>query len=100
MKPIISLVFAFVILLTGIPLAKGGALDDENFSGTMTIATDYVAKGISFSDTNPVVQGSFDYYNPVGIWAGFWASSTDGRPTTTGEVLSWTALPGSLRSSF
>lgn len=59
------------------PALAGGAgwLDDENFSGNVSIATDYVFRGISQTDSNPAVQGGFDYASPVGLYVGAWASN-------------------------
>ena len=43
----------------------------------MTLTTDYVSRGVSFSDEDPAIQGSFDYAHPVGFYSGLWASSWD-----------------------
>jgi len=58
----------------------GGPFATENFSATLTFTSDYVFRGISFSDSLPALQGSFDW--GYGNWfAGWWSSSladTDG----------------------
>lgn len=47
----------------------------ENFSSTLTFTTDYTFRGVSFSEDDPAIQGSFDWgYGPW--FAGAWASST------------------------
>lgn len=69
------------LLLTGMSttaFAEGEIFAEENFSATLSLATDYVYKGFSLSDNDPVVQGSFDYFHPTGIYAGIWGSSWDG----------------------
>lgn len=53
----------------------GGWLDDANFSGNVSIASDYVFRGISQTNSNPAVQGGFDYASPVGLYVGAWASN-------------------------
>lgn len=56
---------------------SGGPFDTANFSGTVTITTDYVFRGISFSGEDPAIQGSMDwaYEN---FYAGVWGSSING----------------------
>ncbi|RPJ77056.1 MAG: hypothetical protein EHM15_00950 [Desulfobacteraceae bacterium] len=49
----------------------------ENFSATLTFATDYVFRGVSQTDNKPAVQGSFDYKHPIGVFAGLWGSNVD-----------------------
>lgn len=73
------------VLLGGLLTALGGhapavlaqtPLDAENFSGTVTMTTDYVFRGISFSSQNPAIQGSADW--AYGNWfAGIWGTSLD-----------------------
>jgi len=47
----------------------------ENFSSTLTFTTDYTFRGVTFSEDDFAIQGSFDWGN--GPWfAGAWASST------------------------
>lgn len=42
-------------------LAEQHALDADNFAGTVTLTTDYMFRGISFSNSEPALQGSFDW---------------------------------------
>ncbi len=53
----------------------GGWLADSNFSGNVAITSDYVFRGISQTDSNPAIQGGFDYASPVGLYVGAWASN-------------------------
>ena len=52
-----------------------GFLARSNFSGTATLTTDYVFRGLSQTDKNPAAQVSFDYNHPVGVFLGAWASN-------------------------
>ncbi|MGB7920627.1 MAG: TorF family putative porin [Desulfobacterales bacterium] len=63
--------------LAGADDGTGSVFDPANFSATLTMATDYVFRGISQTDKNPAVQGSFDYAHPVGIYAGIWGSNVN-----------------------
>jgi uncharacterized protein (TIGR02001 family) len=47
----------------------------SNFSGSATITSNYIFRGISQTDDNPAVQGSFQYNHPVGFYAGVWGSN-------------------------
>ena len=53
----------------------GGWLADKNFTGNIAITSDYMFRGVSQTDSNPAVQGGFDYAAPVGLHAGTWASN-------------------------
>lgn len=56
---------------------ESGPLAIQNFSSTIYITTDYVFRGISFSDDDAALQGSIDWaYN--GFFAGVWGSSING----------------------
>jgi uncharacterized protein (TIGR02001 family) len=67
----------------GIALAQedGGLLAAENFSNTLYLTTDYVFRGVSFTEEDPAIQGSFDYAHPSGAYAGLWGSNWDGFGT-------------------
>ncbi len=68
-------------LLAGAPAVQaqdtGGIFDISNFSSTVTITTDYVFRGISFSGEDPAIQGSMDW-GYENFYAGVWGSSIDG----------------------
>ncbi len=56
--------------------AAGTALAGD-FSGSLTVTSDYVFRGISQSNTNPTVYGSLDYAHPSGFFAGMFAAVID-----------------------
>lgn len=67
---------------SGLTLAQeDGPFAAENFSNTIYLTTDYVFRGVSFSDEDPAIQGSFDYAHPIGFYLGAWASNWDGFGT-------------------
>lgn len=64
-------------LLTGMVLGMASPAQAEGaFSGTVALTTDYVFRGLTQTDTNPAVQGSFDYTNDI-FYAGIWGSNVD-----------------------
>jgi len=48
-----------------------------DLSATVTAASDYTFNGVSQTDNSPAVQGSFDYSQASGLYAGTWASNVD-----------------------
>jgi uncharacterized protein (TIGR02001 family) len=55
----------------------GGFFAAENFSNTAYLTTDYVFRGVSFTEEDPAIQASFDYAHPSGAYAGVWGSNWD-----------------------
>ena len=49
-----------------------------SFSANVAMTTDYVFRGISFSNNEPAIQGGFDAEHTSGVYAGTWGSSIDG----------------------
>jgi uncharacterized protein (TIGR02001 family) len=54
------------------------------FTGNVTLATDYVFRGISQSNGKPAIQGGFDYTHTSGFYLGTWASSISWLSDTSG----------------
>lgn len=74
-------IMACAMLLPGL---AGGALAQEqqtlipgDFSSTVALTSDYTFRGISQTDENPAIQGSFDYAHDSGFHAGVWGSNVD-----------------------
>ena len=51
-------------------------MDEENFSATLTLVSDYQVRGISYSGEDPAIQGSFDWSHD-NLFAGVWGSSIE-----------------------
>lgn len=45
-------------------------------SSTLTLVSDYVYRGLTNTSGDPAIQGSFDYSNPAGFYAGVWGSNS------------------------
>lgn len=77
MKRLAKLVACTALLAAALPAGaeEGGAFAPKNFTGTVTMATDYVFRGVSQTDQGPTIQGSFDYAHPVGVYLGVWGSN-------------------------
>jgi uncharacterized protein (TIGR02001 family) len=62
-----------VAVAAGATMLGAGAANAE-VSANVSLATDYVFRGVSLSDENPVIQGGFDWSNDA-FYAGVWGSS-------------------------
>lgn len=63
--------------MSGAALAEEAADDGfpGTFSGSVTLASEYVFRGISLSDEDPAIQGSLNWHHDSGAYVGVWASS-------------------------
>ena len=83
-KPNLFLAVLFTAIF-GVPFTEAamrervgvGFLIPENISASVALATDYPFRGISQTDEDPAIQGSFDYKHPSGFHLGVWASNVD-----------------------
>ncbi len=82
MKKVLFALCILTVSLGGKPALAEGALSEENFSNTLTLTTDYIFRGTSFSNENPAIQGSFDWANDLNaggyLFAGVWGTSLNG----------------------
>lgn len=83
---------AFLLALLGFstvwahdPEADAGGFGEV--SGSLTLASDYMFRGISNSNNEPQVQGDLTWAHDSGVYAGVWASNTDfGGPGNSMEI--------------
>ena len=66
-----------ILVMAAAPSLAEEAASPHEFSGNVTITTDYVWRGVSQTDQNPGIQGGFDYAHASGLYAGIWASNVD-----------------------
>jgi uncharacterized protein (TIGR02001 family) len=60
-------------------------------SGSLTVTSDYLSRGVTQTDNRPAVQGSIDLFNDDGLYAGAWVSNVAGGS----EVDLYAGLAGS-----
>jgi len=63
---------------TPLPAEPAGAIsgpDTSPITANVTVANNYIYRGISQSNFNPAIQGGFDYAHPSGFYIGNWNSS-------------------------
>ena len=61
----------------GAVLAGAATVAQAEVSGNVALTTDYVWRGVSQSDSDPAIQGGFDYAHESGFYAGVWGSNVD-----------------------
>jgi uncharacterized protein (TIGR02001 family) len=58
-------------------LGLAGAARADDFSGYLTLTSDYVFRGVSHSNTDPTVYGGLDYAHQSGAFAGLFTAVLD-----------------------
>lgn len=59
---------------------------NADVSATVTLASDYLFNGVTQTDEKPALQGSFDWSNKFGVYAGVWGSNVDFGDSTDMEI--------------
>lgn len=67
-------------------LLAGAGTAQAEISANVTVATDYLFRGISQTDERPAIQGGFDYAHDSGIYVGTWASNVNFGTQTSTEM--------------
>ncbi|TWX57749.1 TorF family putative porin [Colwellia hornerae] len=73
-----------LLLVTTLLTISTSAFAD--LSSTVTLASDYLFNGVSQTDESPALQGSLDWSDASGWYAGAWASNVDFGDDTSFEV--------------
>jgi uncharacterized protein (TIGR02001 family) len=99
---------SFTKTLTAAALATASgiaaAADDNTISANVSLASDYIWRGVSQTNEKPAISGGFDYshdFEPVSWYIGTWASNVDptffgGRHSPSTELDLYTGLSGDL----
>ncbi|GHF92344.1 TorF family putative porin [Thalassotalea marina] len=68
-------------------------------SGTVTLVSDYLFNGVTQTDEKPALQGSLDWSNKYGVYAGVWGSNVDFNDGTDMEVDYYVGYAGNISSA-
>ena len=60
----------------GVPMAHAD-ISRKNFTGYVTLTSDYRFRGLSQTNTDPALQLGVDFQHDSGIFAGLWGSNVD-----------------------
>lgn len=77
MRKLIGLIIALPLLLA-VPA-------QAEFSGGVTLASEYILRGISLSDEEPAIQGNIDFVKG-GFYLGVWGSNAEFGPGTDTQL--------------
>ncbi len=59
---------------------SGSAISNFKLGGTLAFVTDYRARGLSWSNRSPTLQGSIELTHRSGLYAGVWSSGLKNAP--------------------
>lgn len=65
----------FLMAASGAPLAAQAADSPHSLSANVSLASDYIFRGISQTGGDPAVQGGIDYAHSSGFYLGTWGSN-------------------------
>ncbi|HEY6896551.1 MAG TPA: TorF family putative porin [Rhodocyclaceae bacterium] len=84
------------------PAAEAAPASPHTFTANVTLASEYIYRGIAQTRGNPAIQGGFDYSHASGLYAGTWASSISWLGDTaaaSGAGMEWD-IYGGYKNSF
>ena len=84
------------ILAAAACLMAAPAIAEGEFSGSVTLTSDYLFRGVTQTDGAPMIQGSFDWASDS-FYVGTWASGVDFGDGTSTEIdlyAGWTPTVG------
>lgn len=79
-KKLLAVSLLSALFLTQPALAQEEEEEEEEgwwIGGSLSGTSDYIFRGVSQTDEQPAVQGSFDFGHSSGFYAGVWASNVD-----------------------
>lgn len=79
MKTLAKTIVAGLLISTPLAFAHEESTEVAGFtlSGNVTMATDYLYRGLSQTTGDPAIQGGFDVAHESGLYLGIWASNVD-----------------------
>jgi uncharacterized protein (TIGR02001 family) len=88
---IASALLAFSAVLPSMAHAEDAAPAPEHtFTSNVTLASEYIYRGIGQTNRKPAVQGGFDYAHSSGVYLGVWGSNvswlSDGSSTVSNSL--------------
>lgn len=70
------------------PAEPAAVAAPQPFTGNLTLASEYIYRGIGQTNRKPAVQGGFDYAHASGLYAGVWGSNISWLSDTPGANIS------------
>ena len=79
--------------------AEEAPASPHSVTANVTLASDYVFRGVSQSQRQPTIQGGVDYSHASGLYAGTWASNVAWVNTKANNSMEWDFYAG-YRGTF
>jgi len=88
-------------MLTASSMAMAWESEDgqHSTSASVALSSEYVWRGISQTDEDPAISGSFDYGHSSGFYAGAWASNVDYGDDASAEIDIYAGFAGEFGDS-
>lgn len=77
MKKLTILTASAALLTSGAAMAWESEDGQHSTSASVALSSEYIWRGISQTDGDPAISGSFDYGHSSGFYAGVWGSNVD-----------------------
>lgn len=77
---------ASTLAMTSTAMAWESEDGQHSTSASVALSSEYIWRGISQTDGDPAISGSFDYAHSSGFYAGTWASSYDFDDEASSEI--------------
>lgn len=101
----VSVAFSLPLTVLSQSAAAAEPASPHTFTGNFGLYSQYIFRGLTQTNTDPALQGGFDYSHASGLYAGTWLSNiswlTDSSAVTgyTSSSLEWDAYAG-YRGTF
>ena len=101
----VSAIFSLPVTIFAQTAVAAEPASPHTFSGNVGLYSQYIFRGLTQTNTDPALQGGFDYSHASGFYAGTWLSNiswlTDSSPVTgyTSSSLEWDVY-GGYRGTF
>jgi uncharacterized protein (TIGR02001 family) len=82
----LSTLLAATTLLATSSAAMAWESGDHSTSASVALSSDYMWRGVTQTDNEPSISGSFDYAHASGFYAGTWASNVDFGDSVSTEI--------------
>ena len=99
--PIKAITLGGALALSGNTLAgEGGPDSPHTFSANVTMATEYVYRGITQSNEDMTIQGGIDYSHSSGFYVGTWASNLEFNAPTSASNTNASSIEVDIYGGF
>ncbi len=89
-KTLIATAVLAALAASSTVMAEEAAPAEHTFTANVTLASEYIYRGIGQTNRKPALQGGFDYSHASGLYAGVWGSNvswlSDGRSDVSSSL--------------